>query len=93
MPLGTAYTAHSTNTSDGHSRPFSAQRFTRQGVSATLIVDRQEAYRVFAVDGQKRVIWQYGVKGQKGHRPGLLNYPDGLDLDVFRDWKGALPKP
>ena len=50
--------------------------------------------RVIVVDRQTQaVIWQYGVKGQKGHRPGLLNYPDGLDLDVFRDWKGALPKP
>jgi len=23
---------------------------------------------------------------------GLLNYPDGVDLDVFRDWKAALQK-
>ena len=22
----------------------------------------------------------------------LLNYPDGVDLDVFRDWKSALHK-
>jgi len=22
----------------------------------------------------------------------LLNYPDGFDLDVFRDWKAALAK-
>jgi hypothetical protein len=22
--------------------------------------------------------------------PGYLNYPDGFDLDAFRDWKGAL---
>jgi hypothetical protein len=23
----------------------------------------------------------------KGHKPGLLNYPDGVDIDVFRDWR------
>lgn len=57
-----------------------------------LIVDDLND-RVIVVDRQtKEVIWQYGVKGQKGHLPGLLNYPDGVDLDVFRDWKGALPK-
>jgi hypothetical protein len=30
------------------------------------------------------------VKGVKGHRPGYLNYPDGADLDLYRDWR---PKP
>jgi hypothetical protein len=38
----------------------------------------------------KDVIWQYGATDQKGHLPGYLNYPDGFDVDVFRDWKGAL---
>jgi DNA-binding beta-propeller fold protein YncE len=47
--------------------------------------------RVIVVDRQtKEIIWQYGVRGVKGHKPGYLNYPDGLDLDVFRDWKKAL---
>jgi DNA-binding beta-propeller fold protein YncE len=58
-----------------------------------LIVDDLND-RVIVVDRQTQaVIWQYGVKGRKGHLPGLLNYPDGLDLDVFRDWKAARPKP
>ncbi len=58
-----------------------------------LIVDDLND-RVIVVDRQTQaVIWQYGVKGQKGHLPGFLNYPDGLDLDVFRDWKGARAKP
>ena len=35
----------------------------------------------------KEIIWQYGVTGVKGHAPGYLNYPDGFDLDVYRDWK------
>jgi DNA-binding beta-propeller fold protein YncE len=47
--------------------------------------------RVIVVDRKTReIIWQYGERGVKGHKPGYLNYPDGLDLDVFRDWKKAL---
>ena len=34
-----------------------------------------------------KVLWS--VRGVKGHKPGYLNYPDGLDLDVYRDWKNA----
>lgn len=46
--------------------------------------------RVIVIDRQTRqIIWQYGEKNKKGHTPGLLNYPDGVDLDVFRDWKAA----
>jgi DNA-binding beta-propeller fold protein YncE len=49
--------------------------------------------RVVVIDRKtKAIIWQYGEKGKKGYTPGLLNYPDGFDLDVFRDWKSALHK-
>lgn len=49
--------------------------------------------RVMVIDRKtKAIIWQYGEKGKKGYTPGLLNYPDGVDLDVFRDWKTALKK-
>jgi hypothetical protein len=49
--------------------------------------------RVMVIDRKtKAIIWQYGEKGKKGFAPGLLNYPDGVDLDVFRDWKTALKK-
>lgn len=49
--------------------------------------------RVLVIDRKtKAIIWQYGEKGKKGFTPGLLNYPDGVDLDVFRDWKAALKK-
>ena len=49
--------------------------------------------RVIVIDRKtKEIIWQYGEKGKKGFTPGLLNYPDGVDLDVFRDWKAALRK-
>jgi len=47
--------------------------------------------RVVVIDrATKDIIWQYGVTDRKGHAPGYLNYPDGFDIDVFRDWKGAL---
>jgi DNA-binding beta-propeller fold protein YncE len=49
--------------------------------------------RVMVIDRKtKEVIWQYGEKNKKGYKPGLLNYPDGFDIDVFRDWKTALKK-
>ena len=49
--------------------------------------------RVMVIDRQsKKIIWQYGEKLVKGQKPGLLFYPDGFDIDVFRDWKAALGK-
>ena len=56
-----------------------------------LIVDDLHD-RVIVVDRKtKKIIWQYGQKGVKGHTQGLLNYPDGVDVDVFRDWKPSTP--
>jgi hypothetical protein len=46
-------------------RPFSAQRITVGGQDLTLIADRWAA-RVFAVDAQKHVVWQYGTTNQPG---------------------------
>ncbi len=49
--------------------------------------------RVVVIDRKtKQIIWQYGVTDKKGHEPGYLNYPDGFDIDVFRDWKAALSR-
>jgi DNA-binding beta-propeller fold protein YncE len=56
-----------------------------------IIVADDLRERVVVIDRQtKEIIWQYGVTDQKGHKPGYLWYPDGFDIDVFRDWKGAL---
>ena len=56
-----------------------------------IIVADDLRERVVVIDRKtKDIIWQYGVTDQKGHAPGYLNYPDGFDVDVFRDWKGAL---
>jgi outer membrane protein assembly factor BamB len=47
--------------------------------------------RVMVIDRKtKEIIWQYGVTDTKGHQPGYLFYPDGFDIDVFRDWKKVL---
>jgi len=55
-----------------------------------LVVDDLR-HRVIVIDrNTKDIIWQYGVTDQTGHAPGYLFYPDGFDIDVFRDWKGAL---
>ena len=44
--------------------------------------------RIVVIDRQtKQIIWQYGLLDKAGSAPGQLNYPDGFDLDVFRDWR------
>jgi len=53
-----------------------------------IIVADDLRERVIVIDRQtKKIIWQYGVTDVKGYKPGYLNYPDGFDIDVFRDWK------
>jgi DNA-binding beta-propeller fold protein YncE len=55
-----------------------------------IIVADDLRHRVVVIDRQTRkIIWQYGVTDRKGHAPGYLYYPDGFDLDVFRDWRGV----
>lgn len=56
-----------------------------------ILVADDLRHRVIVIDRQtKEIIWQYGVTDKPGHAPGYLFYPDGFDIDVFRDWKGAL---
>jgi len=56
-----------------------------------IIVSDDLRHRVIVIDRQsKEIIWQYGVTDTPGHKPGYTFYPDGFDLDVFRDWKNAL---
>ena len=53
-----------------------------------VIVADDLRHRVVVIDRQtKKIIWQYGVTDEPGHAPGYLFYPDGFDLDVFRDWR------
>jgi hypothetical protein len=38
-------------------------------------------HRVVLIDpATDRIVWQYGQRNHRGRRPGLLSYPDGLDL-------------
>jgi DNA-binding beta-propeller fold protein YncE len=57
-----------------------------------IIVADDLRHRVIVIDRRTReIIWQYGVTDRPGHAPGYLFYPDGFDLDLFRDWKSAGP--
>ena len=56
-----------------------------------IILNDDHRNRVLVIDRQtKQIIWQYGHTDTTGHAPGYLWNPDGLDLDVFHDWKAAL---
>ncbi len=56
-----------------------------------VVVNDDLRHRVVVIDrASKRITWQYGVTDTPGHAPGYLFYPDGMDIDVFRDWKGSL---
>ena len=55
-----------------------------------VVLNDDQRHRVLVIDrNTKEIIWQYGVTDHPGHAPGYLFYPDGLDIDVFRDWRGA----
>ncbi len=56
-----------------------------------VIANDDARHRVIVIDrATKAIVWQYGVTDRPGHAPGYLFYPDGMDIDVFYDWKGAL---
>lgn len=53
-----------------------------------VILNDDYRHRVIVIDrATKQIIWQYGVTDHKGKGPGELNNPDGIDIDVFRDWR------
>lgn len=55
-----------------------------------VVVNDDRRHRVLVIDRRtKDITWQYGVTDQPGHAPGYLFEPDGMDIDVFRDWKPA----
>lgn len=56
-----------------------------------VILNDDHRHRVLVIDrATHQIIWQYGVTDKPGHAPGYLFYPDGLDIDVFRDWKAVV---
>ena len=58
--------------------------------NGNVILNDDARHRVLVIDrATKEIVWQYGVTDTPGHAPGYLNFPDGMDIDLFRDWKGA----
>jgi len=58
-----------------------------------IVVNDDLRHRVLVIDrATKEITWQYGVTDTPGHLPGYLFYPDGMDIDVFRDWRHAAPR-
>jgi hypothetical protein len=70
------------------------QRIVREFPSPNLKLCRgndDARHRVIVIDpAAKEIVWQYGATDRPGHAPGFLVFPDGMDVEVFRDWKGAL---
>jgi hypothetical protein len=55
-----------------------------------VILNDDYRHRVIVIDRHtKKIIWQYGVTDRPGSGPGQLNNPDGIDIDLFRDWRGS----
>jgi len=59
--------------------------------NGNVIANDDARHRVIVIDrATKGIVWQYGATDSPGHAPGFLFFPDGMDIDVFHDWKGAL---
>jgi DNA-binding beta-propeller fold protein YncE len=57
--------------------------------NGNVVANDDQRHRVIVIDrATKDIVWQYGVTDTPGHAPGYLFYPDGMDIDVFRDWRG-----
>lgn len=62
----------------------------RELPTGDVLVTDDLRHRVVVIDRQtKQIVWQYGETDRAGNGPGQLHYPDGFDLDVFRDWRGT----
>lgn len=59
--------------------------------NGNIVLNDDWRNRVLVIDRHtKQIVWQYGVNDTAGHAPGYLFYPDGLDIDVYHDWKATL---
>jgi len=91
---------------DPKTRKITWEYFVREGESmldhpslalelqnGNVIANDDARHRVIVIDRvTKAIVWQYGVTDTPGHAPGFLFFPDGMDIDVFRDWKGQLSR-
>jgi hypothetical protein len=49
--------------------------------SGVIMANDDYGDRMVAIDPRTRaLVWQYGITGHTGRRPGMLNTPDGFDL-------------
>jgi hypothetical protein len=49
--------------------------------SGVIMANDDYSDRMVAIDPRTRaLVWQYGITGRPGRRPGMLNTPDGFDL-------------
>ncbi len=61
----------------GLDRPSLAEELPNGNVIATDDLNQ----RIVVIDKKTdRILWQYGVKGVRGSKPGYLHIPDGLDI-------------
>ena len=65
----------------------------RELPTGDILVSDDLRHRVIVIDREtKWIVWQYGVTDRPGREAGSLHYPDGFDVDVFRDWKAWLAR-
>ncbi len=56
--------------------------------NGNILLTDDYRHRVVVIDrASRKIVWQYGQTDRTGRDGGLINGPDGLDIDVFHDWK------
>ena len=61
--------------------------------NGNVVLNDDQRHRVLVIDrATKEIVWQYGVTDMPGHAPGYLFFPDGMDIDLFHDWRRALAR-
>jgi outer membrane protein assembly factor BamB len=59
--------------------------------NGNILLNDDRNDRVLVIDrATSSIVWQYGHTAVPGAAAGYLNNPDGVDVDVFRDWQGWL---
>jgi hypothetical protein len=60
--------------------------------NGNIVANDDYNHRVIVIDKQTRqIVWQYGVTGRRGDKPGYLNIPDGLDWRHTPDGPPPIP--
>ncbi|HVB09883.1 MAG TPA: PQQ-binding-like beta-propeller repeat protein [Bacillota bacterium] len=60
--------------------------------NGNILLNDDANNRVIVIDPKtNQIVWQYGTTGVAGTSAGLLNWPDGVDVDMYHDWLHFLP--